>query len=143
MFFLRVLALQPLLRYVGCMCLHGLCQLLLGPLGDVIPGRPLLGLARRCVLRLQRRRLARDGLILRLLLALWSRLGVQRLLLGMLHSLRLQAFLLALLGVLCLACFLLALLCLLGLLLRLFALLGVLCLLLDVFALLRVLRLTF
>lgn len=141
--FLRVLALRPLLRYVGCLCLRTLCQLRLGPLGEVIRGRPLLGLARRCVLRMERRRLVRDGLILRLLLALWSRLGMQRLLLGMLRILRLQAFLLALLGVLCLACLLLALLRLLGLLLRLFALLGVVCLLLDVFALLDSLCLAF
>lgn len=56
--FLRLLAFQLLLRYVGCMCLRRLCQLLMGPLGDVIRGRPLLGLARRCVLRMERRRLA-------------------------------------------------------------------------------------
>lgn len=67
--FLRLLALRPLLRYVGCLCLRRLCQLLLGPLGDVIRGRPLLGLARRCVLRMERRRLARDGFLCRLLLA--------------------------------------------------------------------------
>lgn len=34
--FLCLLALRPLLRYVGCMCLRRLCQLRLGPLGDVI-----------------------------------------------------------------------------------------------------------
>lgn len=107
----------------------------------------LLGLLRRCILprirglRCHRTLAAVRGRNLLLMLALWSRLGVQRLLIGMLHSLRLQAFLLALLGILSLACFLLALLGLLGLSLRLFALLGVVCLPLHLLALLALLRL--
>lgn len=137
--FLRLLALRPLLRYVGCMRLPTFCLLLLGLLGDVILGRPVLGFTRRCALSMERRRLAQDAILRRLLLALWNRLGVQRLLLWMLHILRREAFLLALMGILGVACFLLALLRLLGLPLRLFALLGVVYLALRLFALLGIL----
>lgn len=66
---LRVLALRPLLRYVGGMYLRGLCQLLLGALGNVIMARPLLGLVWQCVLHMERRRLARYGFLCPLLLA--------------------------------------------------------------------------